>query len=190
MSTPRILGWIFLASCLSSYAQQAPAPPTVDNDFVQKAFGFSCTTLPKLPAMAADLNGDGVDDLVIPARCTEPMRDAGEHEYKVLDPRNAFYGLGNPTITTQYSTEIPEDRSLTLLIINGEGKDAWRSATPKGKFLIVNLAFKDVVLRKLMVKKKSVVAIYVTETSSDQTTSALFWDGKKYKYQPVGASMQ
>ena len=28
------------------------------------------------------------------------------------------------------------------------------------------------------------------ETGADEMTSALFWDGKKYRYIPIGASME
>jgi hypothetical protein len=41
-----------------------------------------------------------------------------------------------------------------------------------------------------MKRKKSVTAIYVEESTGDQMTSALFWDGKKYKYEPMGSSME
>lgn len=175
-----------------SEAQEDPAAPAVsgvDNEYVQKTFGKSCTLNPGVAPVKADLNSDGVEDVVIAARCTEPMLDAAEHNYIVLDPRNAFYGFGNPTITTQYSTELPEERGLALLIVHGTGVDAWRSATTAGKFLVVNLPYKQIDVKKLRVKKKTVTGIYVLETGSDQMTSALYWDTKKYRYQPVGASM-
>jgi hypothetical protein len=77
-----------------------------------------------------------------------------------------------------------------LLIIHGAGAEAWHSATPKAKFVIINLPFKQIAVRKLMVKKKPVMAIYAEETSADQMTSAIFWDGKKYRYQPLGAGLE
>jgi hypothetical protein len=54
----------------------------------------------------------------------------------------------------------------------------------------VNLPFKQVTVKKLMVKKKKVMAIYLEETGADQMTSALYWDGKRYHYEPMGASME
>jgi hypothetical protein len=45
-------------------------------------------------------------------------------------------------------------------------------------------------VKKLSVKKKTVMAIYVDETGGDRMTSATFWDGKKYRYQPIGSSME
>jgi hypothetical protein len=55
--------------------------------------------------------------------------------------------------------------------------------------VIINLPFKEVVV-KLTVKKKTVMAIYAEETGGDRMTSATFWDGKKYRYQPIGSSME
>jgi hypothetical protein len=164
--------------------------PAVDNAFVQKEFGSSCTLNSAAPAVVGDLNNDSIPDIVIPARCKNPLTDAAENHYLVLDPYYAFYGFGDPRITTQFATSEPENRSLALLIIHGAGGDAWRTPGQTGKFLIVNLAYKQITIRKLQLKKKTVTAIYVNELGGDQTVSVLFWDGKKYKYQPMGSSME
>ena len=39
-------------------------------------------------------------------------------------------------------------------------------------------------------RKKVANAIYVEEAGADQMTSAIFWDGKKYRYEPMGSSME
>ena len=140
--------------------------------------------------MMADLNGDGVEDIAIAARCTNPMADQAEHNYRVVDPFNAFFGYGDPKITTTFASEDPERRGLVLLIIHGSGQDAWRSATPKAKFIIVNLPYKQVMVKKLMLRKRPVMAIYAEETGGNETVSATFWDGKKYHYQPLGSSLE
>jgi hypothetical protein len=180
---------------LTAVAQQAPSQLTatrftVDNDFVQKQFGTSCTLLAGPQPLMADLDGDGVEDIVIPARCTNPMMDQAENSFKVVDPYDSFFGYGNPTVTTRFASEDPDLRGLALLIIHGVGPEAWHSATPKAKFVIINLPFKQVSVKKLGLRKRSVLAIYAEESGSDQTTSATFWDGKKYKYQPMGSSME
>jgi hypothetical protein len=182
------LCFFILAFSLKLTAQQTP--PDLDNTFVQKQFGSSCSLNPAVPAVLGDLNNDGIPDIVIPARCKNPLTDAAENHYLVLDPYYAFYGFGDPRITTQFATSDPENRSLALLIIHGEGGDGWRSPGQAGKFLIVNLAYKQVTIRKLQLKKKTITAIYVNELGGDQTVSVLFWDGKKYKYQPMGSSME
>jgi hypothetical protein len=192
MSFPRcIFALLGLTLPLALAAQQPNSnQPAVDNNFVQQEFGSSCKLTEGVPPIAADLNGDGVEDIVIPARCTDPMMDQGDHDYKVIDPYFSFFGYGDPKVTTQYSTELPENRSLVLLIIHGSGKDAWRASAGKQKFLIVNLPYKQVSVKKMKEKKKTVMAVYTLETGGDQMTSAIFWDGKKYRYQPMGASMQ
>ena len=47
----------------------------------------------------------------------------------------------------------------------------------------------QVMVKKLKVRKKTVMAIYAEETGGDRMTSVLFWDGKKYRYQPMGSSL-
>lgn len=180
------------ASTLCVFAQDAAKPAnTIDNDFVKKTFGEDCSINPATTPQVADFDGDGVDDIVIPARCTNPMVDVAEHKYSVIDPASAFYGLSDPHITTQFSTLQPEQRSLALLIIHGAGKDAWKSGNPKAKFLIVNLAYKNISAKKFQLKKKKTIeAIYVEELGEDQMTSVIMWDGKKYKYEPLGSASQ
>jgi hypothetical protein len=163
----------------------------VTNEFVKKQFGSSCSVNVDVPAITADLNGDGIEDVVIPARCTNPMSDQGEFNYRVIDPYYTFFGYGNPKVTTQYGTDDPQNRSLTLLIIHGAGADAWRAEKPKAKFLIVNLPYKKVSVKRMLVKKKVLVSIYVDEAGvGESMSSAVFWDGKKYKYQPMGANTE
>ena len=180
-----------LAALLSAQEPTKSASSAPDDEFIRKQFGASCSVNPVVAAVAADLNADGIEDVVIPARCKDPMMDAGENHYVVLDPYNSFYGFGDPKVTTQFSTADPENRGLVLLIVHGATADAWRADAPKAKFLIINLPYKQIQVKRLMLKKKKVVmAIYAVESGQDQMTSAIFWDGKKYKYQPVGSSMQ
>jgi hypothetical protein len=181
-----ILGCLCLAA--SAVAQQA-TEPVVDNDFVQKQFGTNCSLI-DIPSLKADLDNDGVEDIVIPARCTSPMMDQAEENYVVVDPYNAFFGYGNPVITTQFASEDPARRGFSLLVIHGAGAEAWHSATPKAKFMIVNVPFKSIYVKKMIVKKKDRMAIYVDETGGDAMTSVLFWDGKKYRYQPMGSNLE
>jgi hypothetical protein len=176
----------------TALGQQAAAPsaPAVDNDFVKKQFGSSCTLMSGPPQLKADLDGDGIEDLVVAARCTNPLADQAENNFTVIDPYNAFYGYGNTKITTQFASEDPATRGLVLLVIHGAGPEAWQAAAPKAKFVIINLPFRQVAVKKLTVKKKIVMAIYAEETGGDRMTSATFWDGKKYRYQPIGSSME
>jgi hypothetical protein len=162
---------------------------SIDNDFVKKQFGSNCSLISLAP-LIADLDGDGVDDIVIPAHCTNPMMDQAEDHYVVVDPYNSFFGYGNPVITSQFASEDPQRRGYSLLVIHGLGTDAWRSSTPKAKFLVVNLPFKQIYVKKLTVRKKEHMAIYVEETGGDAMSSVLVWDGKKYRYHPMGSTME
>lgn len=192
MQFPRGLRLIFAGIVLSfiALAQQAPAPSKAVNDeFIQKQFGSTCKLMPGPLPMKADLNGDGIEDLVVAARCTNPLGDEAEDNFTVIDPYNHFFGYGSPKVTSQFASEDPATRGLVLLVIHGDGPEAWRAAVPKAKFVIINLPFRQVAVKKLMVKKKSIMAIYAEETGGDHMTSATFWDGKKYRYQPIGASM-
>ena len=166
-------------------------PPQVDNDFVQKQFGATCRVDETSNVIStADLDGDGIEDAVIVAHCKNPLIDEAEHNFKVLDPYNAFYGYSDPKVTSQFASEDPASRGRVLLVIHGNGADAWRSSAPKAKFVIINLPFKQVGVKRLMLKKKPVSAIFAEESGGEHTNSALFWDGKKYRYQPLGTGLE
>ena len=168
----------------------AAAPKKIDNDFVRQQFGDQFTLLDMSPAVG-DLDGDGVEDIVIAARCKNPMIDQAEHHFVVVDPLNDFYGYGDPRITTTFSEGNPALRGLAVLIIHGAGPEAWRNPTPKAKFVIVNLPFKAISVRKLQLnKKKTIEALYVEEAGDMGQSSAVFFDGKKFRYVPMGGDME
>jgi len=193
---------MFLRVCLllviayplsGAFSQTSPKPAAqaVDNDFVQKHFGSSCTLVPGPQPLTADLNGDGVEDVVLVARCADPLMDEAERNYKVIDPYDAFFGYGDPKVTTKFASEDPQRRGLAVLIIHGAGAEGWRAAEPKAKFIVINLPFKQLAVKKLTVRKRAVMAIYAEEAREGEgTISAIFWDGKKYKYQPLGSTME
>ena len=163
---------------------------TVDNDFLQKQFGTEYTLDSTYQPVAVDLDGDGVEDIVIAARVKNPLADEADFNFKVLDPYDEFFGVGDPKITTQFGSTDPARRGLVLCIIHGAGSEAWRAAQPKAKFVIINLPFQRIAAKRIQMHKKKVAAIYAEETGGDQMTSMIYFDGKKYKYQPMGASMQ
>jgi len=77
-----------------------------------------------------------------------------------------------------------------VLVIEGAGASAWRNKTPKSKYVIVNLPFRTVSVRRFKTKKRSVEAIYVEEAGDMGTSSALFFDGKRFRYVPMGGDME
>ncbi len=180
---------IVLGLALPLVAQKSPSL-SVDDDFIQKQFGSTCKLMPGPPQLKADLDGDGIEDLVVAGRCSNPLMDQTEDNFTVIDPYNSFFGYGDTKVTTQFASEDPAARGLVLLVIHGSGPEAWRAATPKAKFVIINLPFRQIAVKKLTVKKKTIMAIYAEETGGDRATSAVFWDGKKYKYRPMGSSLE
>ena len=194
------LAGVLVAQDSAAAPQQAPheqvaAPVTVaanavDNSFLQKQFGTEYTVDSAYSSVAADLNNDGVEDVVIVARVKNPLADEADFNFKVLDPYDNFFGVGDPRITTQFGSSDPARRGLVLCIIHGAGPEGWHAAQPKGKFVIINLPFQRIAAKRIQVRKKKVAAIYAEETGGDQMTSVIYFDGKKYKYQPMGTSMQ
>ncbi len=183
------LGFALLFPALAG--GQATSPPKIDNEFVHKQFGQQFNLVPEIGALFADLDGDGVEDAVIAARCGNPLLDEAEHNYTVIDPYYTFFGYGDPKVTTTFVAEgDPRRRGLVVLIIHGAGKEAWRSSTPKAKFVVVNLPYRALSVRKMKVGKKTVEAVYTEEGDEFGDTSALFYDGKKYRYVPMGADLQ
>jgi hypothetical protein len=187
MKSPSSL--LFLATiCLPvvCLAQQ----PQVDNDFVHKQFGATCRVEEDATVSPADLDGDGIEDAVIVAHCKNPLIDEAEHNFKVLDPYNAYFGYSDPKVTSQFASEDPGSRGRVLLVIHGAGDAAWRANEPKAKFVIINLPFKEIGIKRLMLKKKPVAAIFAEESGGEHLNSALAWDGKKYRYKPLGVGLE
>jgi hypothetical protein len=162
----------------------------IDSDFVQRTFGKDFTLVAEVGGMVGDLDGDGVEDAVIAARCKNPLLDEAEHNYTVIDPYYTFYGYGDPKVSMSFVEDSPARRGLVVLIIHGDGPEAWRSATPKAKFVIINLPYRTLSVRKMKLGKKTIQAIYAEEGNEWSETSAMFFDGKKYKYVPMGSSME
>ena len=158
----------------------------VDKDFIHKQFGEEFHLVPMSTPYVRDVDGDGVDDLVIVAESKKPMIDAAEHQYKVIDPYYTFYGYGDPKLTSTFGAEDPMQKNLVILVIHGSGAEAWRAEAPKAKFVIINLPFKKIAVRRLQKGKKVMNAIFAMEADASAGDSAVFWDGKGYKYQPIG----
>jgi hypothetical protein len=165
----------------------------VDNDFVHKQFGNEFSLVPEVGASAGDLDGDGIEDVVIAARCHNALLDEAEHNYTVIDPYMTFYGYGNPKVTMAFGEGDPKRSGLVVLIIHGAGPQAWRSDTPKAKFVVINLPYRAISVRKLTMARKhekQINAIYVEENNEIGETSAVYFDGKHYKYEPMGESVE
>jgi len=191
-----VLATALTASAGKKLPPPPPAPaksptPAVTNDYIHKEFGDNCSVLGGPPQFVGDLDGDGIDDLVIAGRCKNPMADQAEYGFIVADPYDSFLGFGNVKITSTFQSDAPERKGVCLLVVHGVGKDAWRSDKPKPKFVLINLPFKTLTMKKLALKKRVVLGVYMEEQGEGEATSSVvFWDGKKYRYQILGSDLE
>jgi hypothetical protein len=202
MSSRRVLllqiAVLLVATCVFAQEKQAPPParakhpsPAVTDEFIHKQFGDNCSLIAGPQQFVADLDGDGIEDLVVAAKCRNPMADRDEYGFLVADPYDTFLGFGDVKVTSTFASDEPQRRGISLLIIHGDDKDAWNAEKPKAKFLLINLPFKTLTVKRLTLKKRTGLGIYMEETGEgENTSSVLYWDGKKYKYTQLGATLE
>jgi hypothetical protein len=197
---PRVLfvALAIIATSATVAAEKKPPPPpparatspspAVTDDYIHKEFGDNCSLLGGPPQFVGDLDGDGVDDLVVAGRCKNPMADQAEYGFRVADPYDSFLGFGDVKVTSTFASDAPDRKGVCLLVVHGVGPEAWRSEKEKPKFVLINLPFKTLTVKRLALKKRIVLGVYMEEKGEgEQTASVVFWDGKKYRYQILGA---
>lgn len=186
------------AACIAggqSQPAQTPPPPATPDvaALVKQQFGATFTVPAKFPTVVitADFDGDGVEDAAIVATSSEPFPDSYSFKYTVVDPYNAYFGMGNPAVSSKFSTSDPQ-RDHDLLIIFGSGPDAWRAATPKNKFVVVNLPFDDIAVGRMLIKKNKPPIFVIKARESQIMDSAVWWDAKKkrWKWEPGNVGSQ
>ena len=204
MSSPKLLLLPALALLLTVVAvagdkKQPPPPPAhakspsplVTDELIHKQFGDNCSLLPGPPQFVADMDDDGIEDLVVAARCKNPMADKDEYSFVVADPYDSFLGYSDIKVTSTFASDEPDRRGISLLIIHGAEKNSWQAEKPKAKFLLINLPFKTLTVKRLALKKKTILGIYMEEKGEgEDTSSVVYWDGKKYRYQTLGSTLE
>jgi hypothetical protein len=152
---------------------QGPAPKPAE--FVAANFGPAFSIIEKYPVMVTDLDGDGLEDaIIVLTRKDSPLLDETEFHYKVVDPYDEYFGFGDPRVTVTFNAHDPDQVKYIAVI------HAWRTANPKAKYLVINLPFEKLSITKIPLKKRNVVALAAEELGG--LTSAIYWDGKKYKW--------
>jgi hypothetical protein len=182
MSSRIVLLLALICLSVSALAQQpatATAPPET-NPFqatISSNFGDGFKFDPKFTPITADFDSDGTEDIALVVFGKDPTTNSNEKNFKVIDPYDGYFGFGDPKVTAKFSNFGDGTFHCVLMIHN------WKSATPKDKFVIVNLPFETLELSKVPFKKKTIPALSATELGG--LSSLVYWAGKKYKWEPT-----
>ena len=149
---------------------------------VKKQFGATFKLPAKFPTplITADFDGDGVEDVAIVASSKEPLPDSFAFKYEVSDPYHAFFGFGNPKIMSSMSADA--EHSHDVLVIFGSGKEAWHAATPKAKFVLINVPFDSLEVGRMLISKKKPPIFIIKALETQVMSSAVWYDAKKKKW--------
>jgi hypothetical protein len=153
-------------------------PPSADDTakLVAREFGESFKPLKQFAPMALDLDNDGAEDLVVAVTAQNPLVGEAKYNYQVADPYSASFGFHDTKLLLQFPTEV---QPQFLAIIHN-----WKAEKPKAKFVLANIPFIKLQPGILKVKKKSFVTVENIDTTG--VRGATYWDGKKYKWMPIG----
>ena len=182
MLRPILVVVVALIGVFAGAQVSAPAPPPAPNpvEFISLNFGPEFSIIEKYPVLTGDLDGDGTEDAVfVLTRKGNPLVDEAEFHYKVIDPYDEYFGWGDPKVTMQFNAHDPQQVKYIAVVHN------WRASTPKAKFLVINLPFEKLSITRIPLKKRNATAIAAEELGG--LTSAIYWDGRKYKWDATSA---
>lgn len=166
----------------------APAPQGANKmetivPLIKQQFGSSFTVTASMASslLIGDFDGDGVEDVAVVADSKDPLPDSYAFKYSVADPYNAFFGMSDPRITASFG-RVDRGHNHDILVIFGEGADAWRAAAPKAKFAIINVPFDSVELGRMLVKKNKPPIFVIKVQEAELMESSIYWDAKKKRW--------
>jgi hypothetical protein len=187
--------FLLMAACVAAAQSPQTSPPpaapaasasSIDlaqlAAIVKQQFGDTFTIPAKFPTpvITADFDGDGVEDVAIVANSKDPMPDSYAFKYEVADPYHAYFGFGNPKVTSTFGTDT--ERSHDVLVIFGIGKEAWHAATPKAKFVLINVPFDTFERGRMLISKKKPPIFVIKVLESQIMDSALWWEAKRKRW--------
>jgi hypothetical protein len=163
-------------------ASAATAELTQIAAIVKQQFGDTFTISAKFspPFIAADFDGDGVEDVAIVADSKDPLPDSFAFKYEVADPYHAYFGFGNPKVTSTFSAD--PGHTHHFLVIFGSGKESWHAATPKAKFVLINVPFDTFEVGRMLISKKKPPIFVIKALESQIMDSSVWWEAKKKRW--------
>jgi hypothetical protein len=166
----------------ASTAPATSADQTQLAALMKQQFGDTFTMPAKFPTplITADFDGDGVEDVAIVANSKDPIPDSYAFKYEVADPYHAYFGFGNPKYTSSFRAD-PE-HNHHLLVIFGSGKEGWHAATPKSKFVLINVPFDTLEVGRMLISKKKPPIFVIKALESQVMDSAIWWEAKKKRW--------
>jgi hypothetical protein len=163
-------------------ASAATAESTQLAAIVKQQFGDTFTIPAKFspPFISADFDGDGVEDVAIVADSKDPLPDSFAFKYEVADPYHAYFGFGNPKVTSTFSAD--PGHTHHFLVIFGSGKESWHAATPKAKFVLINVPFDTFEVGRMLINKKKPPIFVIKALESQVMDSSVWWEAKKKRW--------
>jgi len=176
-----------LSFCVTLLAHPAPEAASTDDvqALISTQFGPQFVLAKSFPVLTGDFNGDGIEDVAFVVTSHGALQ-TDSSRFRVIDPSSEYFGIGDPKITSQFAAQYPGG-SRYLLIIHGMGKEAWRVKEPKERFVLINVNFDRISVGHMEKKKKVMDDIDLEETGV--LSSFLYWNGRRYKWQPGATEM-
>jgi len=175
--------WLLLVSPLLAQSAPSAAPVADPAAYLAQQFGASFKLDPKIAPMYGDLNGDGVEDIVLVATSSTPLLSKEQFSFKVEDPYDGYFGTGDTRITTQFSLHF-DGSSRCILIVFGWRLPPVEKSKVINKFVLINTPFESTSIVNLRLKKKNLQAVEAIDRTS--LHSLVFWDGKHWHWRAQG----